>query len=103
MTLVKSSGLRLRYRVSQALQIAGGVAMMVGFVMLNRDHELPSLFRYRPVCFSSPQDSSMESSHFAAPIAASSSRGMRILSCRRARALAGSTKLTSVRDVAQVR
>ncbi len=40
MTLVKSSGLRLRYRVSQALQIAGGVAMMVGFVMLNRDHEV---------------------------------------------------------------
>src|SRR5947199_10117185 len=40
MTLVKSSGLRLRYRVSQALQIADGVAMMVGFVMLHRDHEV---------------------------------------------------------------
>jgi rRNA maturation protein Nop10 len=40
MALVRSSGLRLRYRVSQALQIAGGAAMLVGFFMLNRNHDV---------------------------------------------------------------
>jgi hypothetical protein len=38
--LVKSPPLRLRYRVSQVLEIAGGAAMVFAFVLLNRDHDV---------------------------------------------------------------